>query len=326
MLLKPTPSSQAPTGSAKPEPVKIRVAYHAGLSGSIIPGIDKLNQAFEKEGLEVEWVKFTSGPPEVAAMVSGDIQFGYIGHGAHTLAAENKINVIALNHLGNSEKIYTHKDSGLTSISDLKGKVVATQLGTSGEVVLNLALEKAGMTKDDVKIMNMDMAGAVTAFIAKKVDAVAAFDLHAINIVDKVGIDNLNLLASTSDFLDKTAFPASWTVTPKYIEKNKDVVVRFVRALYSCYDYRDAHYDDAIKSAAEFQETTYEDFAKSKNSVTNFNTDELKSMLDDGSLLKIYQLQLDYFKANKKVESGDANNYVRTDLMKEAFEGYKKAE
>ncbi len=314
----------SPSGEPTPKPVKIRVAHHAGLSGTLVTGIDTLKNYFAEEGLDVEWVEFTSGPPEVAAMVSGDIQFGYLGHGAHTLAAEGKIEVISLSHLGNSEKIYTRKASGINSIADLKGKVIATQLGTSGEVILNMALEEAGMTKDDVKIMNMDMAGAVTAFVANQVDAIACWDIHSTNVVDNVGIDNLNMIASTGDFSDKAAFPGSWVVTPEYAKKNEDVVVRFIRALYKCYDFRAANYEESIKASAEFQEVDFATFSKTRDDLKPFNSDDLKTMLEDGSLLKIYQLQLDYFISQDKVKSGDVNTYVRTDLMKKALENYTK--
>lgn len=329
----PAPGSSAPADTsgtsstpeaAEPKPVKIRVAHHAGLSGTLVTGIDTIKHFFKDEGLDVEWVEFTSGPPEVAAMISGDIQFGYLGHGAHTLAAEGKIDVISLSHLGNSEKIYARKDSGIGEVADLKGKVIATQLGTSGEVILNMALEEAGMTKDDVKIMNMDMSGAVTAFVADQVDAIACWDIHATNVVDNVGIENLNLIASTGDFSDKAAFPGSWVVTPEYAKDNEDVVIRFIRALYKCYDYRAAHYEEAIKASAEFQNVDFETFSKTRDDLKPFSSDDLKTMLEDGSLLDIYQLQLDYFISQGKVKSGDVNSYVRTDLMKKAFENYTK--
>lgn len=311
-----------PEPTPKPEPVKIRVAHHAGLGGSITAGIDVAEKIFAEEGLEVEWVLFTAGPPEVAAMVSGDIQFGYLGHGAHTLAAEGKIDVISLSHLGNSEKIFVRKDSGINSVSDLKGKVVATQLGTSGEVILDMALNSVGLTKDDVKVMNMDMAGAVTAFIANKVDAIACWDVHATNVVDNVGLDNLKLIAKTADFSDKAAFPASWVVTPEYAEKNEDVVIRFIRGLYRTYDYRAAHLDEAIKMAADFRDTDYDTFNKTRDDFTPFSSDQLRTMIDDGTILNIYKLQLEYFISEGKVTSGDVNDYVRIDLMKKAFENY----
>lgn len=309
------------------EPVKIRAAYHPGLPGSITPGIDSIegNHFFEKYGLEVEWVKFTSGPPEVAAMVSNDIQFGYIGHGAHTLAAEGNINIISMSHVGNSERIFVRNDSGIEKLEDLKGKTIATQLGTSGEVILDLALKSVGMSKDDVNVVNMDMSGAVAAFIAGQTDAIACWDTHAANVTEQVGEENLTLLAETSQFKDITAFPASWTATPKYIEENHDVVIRFILALYDIYQYRYTNFDDAIKVTAEFNDQTFEDFDKTRDNFIAYNPEETNQMLDDGSLLEIYQLQLDYLIENDKVESGDVNEYVRIDLMKEAMEEWLSA-
>lgn len=304
------------------ETVKVRAAYHPGLTGSIAPGIDSIeeNHFFEKYGIEVEWVKFTSGPPEVAAMISNDIQFGYIGHGAHTLAAEGNINIISLTHVGNSERIFVRKDSGIETLEDLKGKTIATQLGTSGEVILDLALSSVGMSKDDVNVINMDMSGAVAAFIAGQTDAIACWDTHAANVVEQMGEENLNLLADTSQFTDVTAFPGSWTATPEYIEENHDVVVRFIRALYDIYEYRATNFEEAIKATAEFDGQTYEDLSKARSNFIGYTPEQLNQMLEDGSLLDIYQLQLNYLIANGKVESGNVNDYVRVDLMKEAME------
>ncbi len=312
-------ASGALAGETKP--IKVRVAYHPGLGGSLAPGVDRIpgNGFFAKRGLDVEWIKFTAGPPEVAAMISGDIQFGYIGHGAHTLAAEGKIDLISLSHLGNAERIFTRKNSGISDLAGLKGKTIATQLGTSGETILKLALEKAGLTREDVKVINMDMGGAVAAFIANQVDAIACWDIHATNVQEKVGRDNLIELASTDQFQNITSFPGSWAVTPKYAAENRETIVRFLMALHDCYDFRQKDYDAAIKSAAELNGRTFEDFNKTRDTLIFFPPAEQKKMFEDGSLKAIYQKQLDYFIKDGKVKSGDVNKYVRIDLMSEAL-------
>lgn len=304
------------------ERVKIRVAFHPGLNGSMIPGSDRLpgNDFFAKHGLEVEWIKFTSGPPEVAAMVSGNIQLGFIGHGAHTLAAEEKINIVMLDSFTNNERIYVRKASGIDSVAGLKGKTVATQLGTSGEVVLNLALKRIGLTKEDVKLVNMDMGGAVAAFIANQVDAIACWGPHAVNVQEKVGMDNMLILASTAEFTDETVFASSWVGTPKYIDANRDTVVKFLMGLYDNYEYRAKNYDAVIKSAAEFNDRTFDDFNKTRDNFNFFVPAEIKKMLADGEVYEAYQKQLDYFIVDGKVKGGDVRKYVRTDLMKEALE------
>src|SRR5690606_40702083 len=80
-----TPSnSSTPSGEQQTQKAdKLRIAYHPNMGGSsaIITGIKK--GFFKDQNLDIELVKFTSGPTEIAAMVSGDIDLGYVGHGAH---------------------------------------------------------------------------------------------------------------------------------------------------------------------------------------------------------------------------------------------------
>src|SRR5690606_13662334 len=95
--------SETPPPAAKPD--KLRIAYHPNMGGSsaIITGMKK--GFFEEENLEIELVKFTSGPTEVAAMISGDIDLGYVGHGAHFLAVEGKVKIISLDVLSKAEEL-----------------------------------------------------------------------------------------------------------------------------------------------------------------------------------------------------------------------------
>ena len=73
------------TESSKPETVKLRVAYHPNFGGNNLYITAEKNGFFEEEGLVVEPVKFTAGPQEIAAMVAGDVDIGYIGHTPCTL-------------------------------------------------------------------------------------------------------------------------------------------------------------------------------------------------------------------------------------------------
>ena len=147
---------------------KIRVAYHPNMGGTstIITGFKQ--GYFKDEGLEIELVKFTSGPTEIAAMVSGDIQFAYIGHVAHSLAIQGKVNILFPNGLSKSEQIIAGKWAKINKISDLRGKTVGTQLGTSGDIVLDIALRRVGLTKNNINVVNMDVSGIVSSMNSKK--------------------------------------------------------------------------------------------------------------------------------------------------------------
>ena len=302
----------------KAAPDKLRVAYHPNMGGSsaIITGIKK--GFFEEQNLDIELVKFTSGPPEVAAMVSGDIDLGYIGHGAHALAVKGQVHVITLDLLSKSEELLVRKSSGIAKVEDLKGKTVATQLGTSGEVTLNLALKRANMTKDDIKLVNMDMAGAVSAFIANKVDAVVVWAPYSVEIRKELG-DEAVMLANSLTFSDEFVFPSSWVVTPKYLRENEDKVVRFLKGLHKAMDYRKEHLDEVVQYVAELNDIPVDSVMQEKETGEWLTGAEVRQHFADGTAKKWYEQQQELFLENGAVEQRvPVEDYVRFDLPEKA--------
>mgnify|MGYP002623752480 CR=1 FL=1 len=299
-------------------PDKLRVAYHPNMGGSsaIITGIKK--GFFEEQNLDIELVKFTSGPPEIAAMVSGDIDLGYIGHGAHALAVKGQVHVITLDLLSKSEELLVRKATGITAVEDLKGKTVATQLGTSGEVTLNLALKRANMTRDDVKLVNMDMAGAVSAFIAGKVDAVVVWAPYSVEIRKELG-DEAVMLANSLTFSDEFVFPSSWVVTPKYLNENEDKVTRFLKGLHKAMDYRKDNLDEVVEYVAELNEIPLDSVMMEKETGEWLSGAEVRQYFADGTAKMWYEQQQELFLENGAVEERvPVENYVRFDLPEKA--------
>ena len=85
---KEVTQSEAPAESkepepAKPDPIKLTVAYMPNYA-SLWGVLSAMEQGFfEEEGITIELKEFPDGPSEVAAMESGDVQLAYIGKGAH---------------------------------------------------------------------------------------------------------------------------------------------------------------------------------------------------------------------------------------------------
>lgn len=71
-------------------------------------------------------------------------------------------------------EVFVPKDSGITSMSDLKGKKVALTEGTILQYTVVKALEKAGLSYKDITPVNLPPADAITAYQSGDVDAVAA--------------------------------------------------------------------------------------------------------------------------------------------------------
>ena len=191
----------------------------------------------EEEGITVNLTEFQDGPTIIAAMESGSIDIGYIGQGAHKLCINGQATIFALSHISNGDALIGGE--GITKIEDLKGKKVAYSSGTSSEDILVNSLTSVGMTMYD-----MDASAIVTAMISGGVDAAATWSPNSLKILEEV--PNATKLSDNLTFSDKTVSLASWICMPDYANENKDVLVRFTRALFKAMDY----------AATEHQEET----------------------------------------------------------------------
>ena len=83
-------------GSESSDLDTVRVAYMTNYASlcSLVAGIQ--TGAFAEQGIEVELVEFADGPTIIAAMESGSIDIGYIGHGAHKLCVNGRAKIFRL--------------------------------------------------------------------------------------------------------------------------------------------------------------------------------------------------------------------------------------
>ena len=113
-----TPPPEADPG---PEEATINVIYHPTIGGSTAIATAVTQGFFEEQNLKVNLQMYTSGPPEVAAMVAGQAEFGFIGSGAAWLAFSGQVDIIALDNIALTEQIIARSDAGITTPADLKG-------------------------------------------------------------------------------------------------------------------------------------------------------------------------------------------------------------
>lgn len=306
---------------------KVIVAHHLGYSGSAIVAVGINMGYFEEEGLDVELAPFTSGPSEIAAMVSGNVDFGYIGSGATTLAVKGDVEIIYFQNLGDAEAIIVNKESGIETMADMKGKTIATTLGTSGENIVNMAIAKAGLEigdgPDQVEVINMDMGGCVTAMVAGRVDAVCVWGSYQITVEGQLA-DNYHELARTADFAEEYVSVSSWLATQEYIDANPETVQAFANALAKSFDYWKVNEEQVAVWVAEIVEAD-EDTIKAQIGGTFFlNSAELEDALADGTIRKYYEVQQVAMVKNGQIDNPvPIDEYVKWDYMEKAIENAK---
>lgn len=294
---------------------KIKVGYMADFSGTSTAIIAQEKGYFINEHLDVELVKFLNGPSEVDAMLADDIQFAYIGHGAHSLAIQGKVNVLFPNGLSKSEQIIARKDAKINSIADLNGKKIGTQIGTSSEILLDLALQTSGVQRKNVKVLDMDGQRMVLSIFDKTIDAVSIQAPYTFEIMQKLSND-VKVITTITNFYNVGSFPSSWIVTPDYQRKNPDIVEKFSKAILKAMDYRAANLEEAIEMVANFNKKSIEDVALEKETGIWFSGEDVRNAYIGGEVNKWYESQQNIFIFTKVLSTNiDINKYVQIRFM-----------
>ena len=273
---------------------------------------------FEEEGLNVTLTQFEDGPTIIAAMENGSVNFGYIGQGAHKLCVQGNATIIALSHISNGDALIG--GPGISTVEDLKGKVVAYSSGTSSEDILRNALTAHNMTMDDIQAMDMDAPSIVTAMMSGGVDACATWSPNSLTILE--GMEGTTKLADNMTFSDTTVSLASWIATPKYLEENRDVTVRFVRALMKAMDYAaDGNYEEVAQWCATQAALDYDTMYNQRGDADWLTGKEVVDGVADGTVKGYYELQQKNLLDGGSITEDDVcpvEDYVDFDLMTEA--------
>ena len=310
----PAGNSETPTV----ETVDINVGYMPNYGGLWSLMTAKEKGFFEEEGLNVTMTQFEDGPTIIAALENGSVNFGYIGQGAHKLCVQGNATIIALSHISNGDALIG--GPGISTVEDLKGKVVAYSSGTSSEDILRNALAAHNMTMDDIQAMDMDAPSIVTAMMSGGVDACATWSPNSLTILE--GMEGTTKLADNMTFSDTTVSLASWIATPKYLEENRDVTVRFVRALMKAMDYAaDGNYEEVARWCATQAALDYDTMYNQRGDADWLTGKEVVDGVADGTVKGYYELQQKNLLDGGSITEEDVcpvEDYVDFDLMTEA--------
>ena len=211
---------------------------------------------FKEEGLDVEIV-LTSGADNVmAAVLSGDADIGFSGSEAtiyvYNGGEEDYIMTFAgLTQKDGSFLVSRQKYDNFT-LDDLKGKsVIGGRLGGMPEMTFEWALRQNGIDpKKDLTIATSVAFPAMEgAFIGGNGDFVTLFEPNATS-VEKNGLGYV--VAYIGELGGEVPYTA-YNARKSYIEKNKDIIEKFTRAINRGLDYVYSHdSEDVAKVVGEY--------------------------------------------------------------------------
>jgi sulfonate transport system substrate-binding protein len=153
--------------------VEVRIGYQRGGEWTLL----KANGALEKKfgpDVTVTWTLFTSGPPLLEAMNAGAIDIGSTGETPPIFAqaAGTPLRYVAYRQSsGSGSGFLVSADSPAQNLHDLVGKKVAFTKASAAHLLLIKALEKEGLSYNDIDPIFLQPAEARAALEGGSIDA-----------------------------------------------------------------------------------------------------------------------------------------------------------
>lgn len=276
------------------EVLDVKFGYIADYNGASLAAIIADQGLWEKNGLNVEAIPFTNGPLQIQALGTGDLDYGYIGNGAMWLPASGQASVIMINAVGEADRVIAQP--GINSIKDLKGKKVAIPEGTSGDTIVQRALQEAGMSMDDIEKVAMDASTVVSAFASGQVDAAGIW--YPLVDTIKAQVPELVELAKNTDFPDLIA-PSAFVAG---VDPDKEKTTRVLKALREANDWRADNMDEAVKITAKFTGVDADSMKNDAVHAKYYSSADLDKMTEDGTIEGWLQSMNDANVASGKIE------------------------
>ena len=144
--------------------------------------------------------------------------------------------------------------NSVASIADFKGQKVAVEQGGVGHFFLLQVLKEAGLSSDDITIINADAPTAATAYQAGNVDIASSYapflsQANEAQTDGRIIYDSSKMPSAITDF---------YTFSTDYIEANPEAVQAFVDGIAKALGFIETNRAEAVAIAAAQLEVTPE--------------------------------------------------------------------
>ena len=188
--------------------------------------IAEAEDLFTKAGGKVSVNRFDAGKAVRDAMVAGRLDIGVLGATPFIVgAAKGDIIGIGMGmYAGQTLAIVVGENSGITKAEDLKGKRIASQLGSATDSVFQRKILPAfNMTGEDVQVINVPFSNHISALASGSVDGFAGVEpFPSVAEVNKLGKTLL-------DYSKYDITPVIIAADSGYVKENRAAVVAFLR-------------------------------------------------------------------------------------------------
>ena len=258
-----TTNTAAKAGAKEELPKTVNIGFFEYIDDNLIVKQQGwLEEKLSKLGVNVNWVAFQAGRDANNALLSKsiDIQIG-IGDPPVSIAVSSKIPYEifgAGQTVGEAEALAVKKDKGISKITDLKGKRIATTAASTSHYSLLSALEINGLKAADVQIIDLTPPEILSAWKRGDIDAAYTWDPGLTELLK----DGTKLISSAD--LAKQGHPTGTygVVRKGFGEKYPKIVELYIEQLIRAQKLYAENPDEAAKIWSEALQITKEDAAK----------------------------------------------------------------
>ncbi len=174
------------TAQPKAEKVTVRYGYLPVPTMPMFAAI--AHDLLEKDGVDLQLIKFTSGPAAFQALQSGSIDAAQGGMPTYYMGTTRGLDVRWIYTYGDYsplEGLVVPKGSKVRDFKELRGKRIAAPSGSMMHLALLYALQKNGMTMKDVEFVPLQPPQGLAAVLNGDVDGAWFWDPFTSQAMEK---------------------------------------------------------------------------------------------------------------------------------------------
>jgi NitT/TauT family transport system substrate-binding protein len=272
--------------------VSIRLSWSVAGYGHASFYLGRERGFFKDVGIDLTIREGRGSVAAAQAVAAGEDTFGISAGDAIVTAVARGLPIKAIMTHENVSgyAVITRRDSGISTLKDLDGKIVATTPGDGPNNMFRAVMAANDIDPTKVRMLNIDPAGKIPLLVEKRADAILGGVQDQPQKLDKLGIPNLSLPFYEAGV---TVVGQSILTSKKLINDNPELIARFATA--------------ALKSFAAASEDPEATVAAVVASVPEVNPDVLLKQIQ----IDVSRLALNPLKG-KPIGYPDMNGWQKT--------------
>lgn len=134
-------------------------------------------ESWESGDLDVDLQRFPSGRDVLDAVLGGTAEVGSVGDlpTVSAILAEEDIRILGALSYGTDWRVLTTQSAEIEGPADLEGQRVGVPQGTNAQYLLGQVLQSAGLSEEDVEVVNLDANQVPSSLVSGDIDAGITF-------------------------------------------------------------------------------------------------------------------------------------------------------